>query len=275
MSKWFNIFNRDSRRLNERAFEQFVLDSLKGRYGELFVATEEPFVLSVGGRRFGLQNLWSIYEKDSLDRESLRTLVTEHFDRMLAELDEERGPAPLHWSEVQPRLRPQFMPAEYLEQAPAALLSFPLNEDVAVGVVVDQENTYAYVRAEDPELWGVSRERVLELAIENLNFASADIPIHSGSGPDRFVAIEAGDGYDAVRLLVPGLRAFIAEHVGSPFFAGIPNRDFLICWAMDASQEFQEFARGKVAADNSEQPYPLTAEVLFATLEKITPESAS
>ncbi|HEX7706452.1 MAG TPA: DUF1444 family protein [Thermoanaerobaculia bacterium] len=275
MGKWSNIFNPDSRRLDEAAFEQLVLESLTARYGEIFSSTDERLVLALGERRFGLQNLWAIYEKDRLDREALRTVVIEHFDRMLAELDEERGPAPLHWSEVRPRLRPQFMPAEYLEQAPAPLLFFPLNEDVAIGVVVDQSNTYAYVRAEDAELWGVPADAVFEMAIENLNAASADIPMHSGSDPDRFIAIEAGDGYDAARLLIPGLRAFIADHLGSPFFAGIPNRDFLICWARDASQEFQDFAREKIAADNAEQPYSLTAEVLIATSETITPESAS
>jgi hypothetical protein len=276
MGKWFDIFRRDPKRFDDKEFERFVLGTLSERYGEaLFESAGEPMVIFLGERRFGLQNLRALYDKQSLGLEELRTAVTSHFDRMLAELDEENGPAPLHWSDVQPRLRPQFMPAEYLDQARAPLLSFPLNDDVVIGVVVDQENTYAYVRAEDPELWGVAPETVYDVAIENLNRASAEVPMHSGSGPDRFIAIETGDGYDAARLLVPGLRGFIAEHLGSPYFAAIPNRDFLICWAMDASSGFQQFTREKVAKDNAEQPYSLTAEVLVVSPESIAPEPAS
>ena len=131
------------------------------------------------------------------------------------------------------------------------------------------------MRAEDPELWGVPAADIYERAVENLNRASAEVPMHFGSGPDRFIAIEAGDGYDAARLLVPGLRRFIAEHLGSPFLAAVPNRDFLICWATDASPSFHEFARGKVSKDNAEQPYSLTAEIFVASPDAIAPESAS
>lgn len=276
MGKWLDIFRRGRKRLDDDAFVLFVLDCLTERYGDgLFEASDEELVIAIGEQRFGLQSLRAVYDRDLLSPDDLRKRTITHFDRMLAEVDEERGPAPPLWADAQARLRPQLMPTEYLQQAPATLLSFPLTDDVAIGVVVDRENTYAYVREEDPALWGVTSAEVYEIAVQNLDRASKEIPMHAGPGADRFVAIEAGDGYDAARILVPALRASIAERLGSPFLAAIPNRDFLICWAQGASPEFDAFVREKVRRGNAVQPYPLTAEVLLATFETIGPESAA
>jgi hypothetical protein len=96
--------------------------------------------------------------------------------------------------------------------------------------------------------------------------------MQSGQGPDRFIGVQAADGYDAARILLPELCGFILSHLGEPFFAGIPNRDFLICWAADCSEQFHAFAREKIAGDYEVQSYPLTPSVIVATAEKIVPE---
>src|SRR5689334_794529 len=57
--------------------------------------------------------------------------------------------------------------------------------------------------------------------------------------------------------IVPRFRRFIASHVGQPFFAAIPNRDFLIAWATDCEPGFHQLAREQVARSFNERPYAL------------------
>jgi hypothetical protein len=61
------------------------------------------------------------------------------------------------------------------------------------------------------------------------------------------------------------MRAVVAEHIGSPFFAGVPNRDFLICWSATGDREFQEKMRQQISSDFDEQPYPLCRLALIVT----------
>jgi uncharacterized protein YtpQ (UPF0354 family) len=156
-----------------------------------------------------------------------------------------------------------------------SLATSPFNPDVSVGLVLDLEKGYSFVRSEDLSLWGVSFEEALNQALQNLNEASGNIEMKGSDGPDRFVACQALDGYDTVRILIPPFRVFLAERLGPMFYAGIPNRDFLICWAQDCTPAFLSFAREKVRSDNTEQPYPLTPSVLLVSAETVTPEDAS
>lgn len=112
--------------------------------------------------------------------------------------------------------------------------------------------------------WGITFEDPQDQAAANLNDASADMAVQLTEGPDAFAVIVMNDGYDAARLLVPQIRAFLAA---------IPNRDFLICWRHAASSQFQNFVRDKVANDVLQQPYPLTSEVLRVTRSSIDPAS--
>ncbi len=255
------------------AFEDLVLTVLAERFGSSgFTRTDEPLVISFNGNRFGLQSLHAIYTRDALAHTELRDLIIQRFERLLGEMGSDGGPAPLHWNDASARLHPQFMPSEFLKQAPAPLAHRPFNNDISIGIVVDRENTYSYVRVDDLPLWGKSFDEVFATALSNLDRASAGVEMHVSEGEDAFVAVEAGDGYDAARILVPGLRAVFAEHLGEPFFVGVPNRDFLICWSQSASESFHRSARAKIADDFSRQPYPLTGDIFVATSQTITPE---
>ncbi|MGN6185381.1 MAG: hypothetical protein ACTHQM_17210 [Thermoanaerobaculia bacterium] len=149
------------------------------------------------------------------------------------------------------------MPTEYVHQS-----STPLKDDISIGMVLDLETSHAYVRDEDLSRWGITFEDAQDQAAANLNDASADMAVQLTDGPDAFAVIVMNDGYDAARLLLPQIRAFLAA---------IPNRDFLNCWRHFASSQFQNFVRDKVANDVQQQPYPLTGEVLRVTRSSIDP----
>jgi uncharacterized protein YtpQ (UPF0354 family) len=228
-----------------------------------FVATDDPEVIELGSSEFGLQNLRARFAGSEGGEEQLVALVREHFEATLAAMETAAGE--LTWAEAQVQLRPQLAPAEYVEQMPLAHVV--LGTGVVAALVLDGEESYRYVLAEDLERWGVAIDRAMAVAEENLDVASAGISFSGSAGPDPFLALEPGDGYAAARILVPRLRRFAAERLGSPFYVAIPNRDFLFLWSRSVSSTFEERVRTEVAKDFESEPYPLTARIFEATGE--------
>ena len=106
------------------------------------------------------------------------------------------------------------------------------------------------------------RSELFETALKNVDISYGSAKLQGGQKPDAFLASEEKDGYDAVRLLLPWVRTEAAKHLGDPFFASIPNRDFLIMWGTENSALFQGQARQNVALDYQSQPYKLSPLVL-------------
>ncbi len=231
------------------------------------VTTTDPEVLKYGSTEFGLQNLRAKFTSDeNPTNETLRLLVKEHFAAGFAAVDAAEVPPPT-WEAAQRLLRPQLMPAEYLDRMPLA--HTPFGEGLVLGFVLDRPDTYAYVLAEDIERWGVTLDQVNTVAFENLDAISKGVSLQASTGAEPFLAIGVNDGYDAVRLLSPQFRASVAKRLGSPFFAAIPNRDFLIMWSTKSSPSFTAHAREQAVRDSRDQPYPLTPTIFEATPARV------
>lgn len=223
---------------------------------EFALPDNDPDVIIVREIRVGLQNLEAKFGQSDNTEVSLESLVAEHFELVLSA--EEPPVPPL--DEALPRLRPQIMPPEYGQQAP--IVSFPFGDTLSIGIVVDDENGCVYLTREDADRWQRTPESLLETAIENLHQASRELTMESTENDEvKFIGIETEDGFDAARILIPSLRGFIADRIGNPFYFGVPNRDFLICWNMDASDQFMQFAKNKLRKDFENQPYPLSPSV--------------
>src|SRR5262245_217817 len=257
--------------MNIENFRDYVMSVLLKRFPERkFRTTKDPHVIVSGDAQLGLQNLYIDYKREALSDSQLEELISEYFTRILGEIDRRSDSEPLTWDYVRERVRLQLMPAEFASRAP--LVSFPFLDDVLVGVVVDSPTGYVYVRDEDVKSWGQSPIDLYEIAVRNLNEASTGIAISFIPPPNALIGVEAKDGYDAARILVPGIRQLASEKLGEPFFAAIPNRDFLIMWSAGNPANFHKFAREKIAKDFSEQSHPLTPTVLKVTRESISPE---
>ena len=231
------------------------------------VTTPDPEVLKYGSTEFGLQNLRAKFTSDENPTDAtLHLLVKEHFAAGFAAADAAEAPPPT-WEAAQRLLRPQLMPAEYLDRMPLAHL--PFGEGLVLGFVLDRPDTYAYVLVKDIERWGVALDQVNAVAFDNLDGISQGVPLQPSTGPDPFVAVGVNDGYDAVRLLSPQFRASVAKQLGSPFYAAIPNRDFLIMWSAKASPSFLAHAREQAVRDSRDQPYPLTPSIFEATPARV------
>jgi len=183
---------------------------------------EEPDVLIAGPSRLGLQNLRAKYELGEVTDEEFATMVEDHLGPILRtktpSLEE------LSLEDLRVQLRPQVMPADYVMAAPIPIVSFPFATGIAIGIVADFPQTYAYVRQADLTRWGVSAQELYEIALANLEAISEDIAIHlSKNDADTFLAIDKSDGYDAARILIPGLQDFLASHLGRRFASGFPT----------------------------------------------------
>ena len=206
----------------------------------------------VGKFEVGLQNLKAKYKLSDKTEETLRGLVEQH---VKFALETPRGN--MAFSEAKSLLRPQIMPISYPMRR--TMISRPFSEDLATGLVINFEKTYGYVTPDHVSRWAVSSEELFSTAIVNLEEASRGMQMHfSDNGDTKYIASEKKDGFDAVRILLPRLREFIASRLGVPFVFAIPNRDFLICWNLTAPPQFFDFAKSKVENDNSSQPYPLS-----------------
>jgi hypothetical protein len=223
-------------------------------------------VVLMGKVEFGLQNLRSriCLAAPPLNMTAREAVMREHFASMMLQAKESETKLPHSWREAEGIVSLQFMPADYLRPfaGQRVLVTRPFIEDVHLAVVVMQKDGYSYVREEDRVRWKVDEKTLFDTALKNLDLRNKSAKLQGGGDPDRFLALEEKDGYDAVRLLVPWVRQEAAKFLGEPFLAIIPNRDFLVMWSTKNSAGFQSFARTRATDDFETQPYPLASKVL-------------
>ncbi len=256
-------------------FQQIIVEALQQRFPEMSVtADDDPMRVRFGDNHaFGLFNLRRMASDGKMSREEVQQYAAEAFEQLIAQISELPDQFP-PWEEARSQLRLQVMPSEFRDQTSPAPLAFPLNEDACIAIVLDSEHTYSYVSEDQVDEWQQSIDSIYEQAMKNLEEASEGIEIQGSEGPDRFITLSAQDGYDAARILIPQLREYLEQYLGTPFFAGIPNRDFLFCWARDCSPEFQSSVRSNLQQDFHTQPYPITPQVLVASATELVSEGS-
>ena len=88
--------------------------------------------------------------------------------------------------------------------------------------------------------WGVEPHEIQDAAMRNLAAWSAAAPWSSeDSGGRHLLSSQTGDGFDAVRILLPGVTAHLASALGSfgRILVGIPERHLLIAGSMSAGDD--------------------------------------
>jgi uncharacterized protein DUF1444 len=233
--------------------------------GQSFAPGKTLDVVLMGKVEFGLQNLRSKLclanppPGAAARDEAMRT----HFDAMMLLLSQREPKAPHGWPEARGIVTPQFMPTDYLRpfRDKRVLVTRPFLPGVELAVVLVQKDGYGYVREEDRVRWKIDEQTLFETALKNLDAKNTSAKLQGGGDPNRFLAVEEKDGYDAVRLLFPWVRQEAAKFLGEPFLAAIPNRDFLVMWSTKNTNDFQQFARARAQDGFSSQPYPLTPTV--------------
>lgn len=258
--------------MDSEKFRSFVLEVLGEEFPEhAFLPGQHANVVRWNESEFGLYNLQTETAHLEFGDRRIRSIVVEYFGRMIKMVEIGTSMVPNSWEEAKPRVRLQLMPAKF--RLPNISVTYPFLDDLFISVVVDADHGYAYVREEDLRKWSMSSIDLYEIARENLAAASQGLNISYVPGPPALIALETRDSYDAARILLPELREFAASKLGSPFLAGIPNRDFLILWPASAPHEFQLHVRRQISADSHGRSHPLTPQILSATVDSIVPEN--
>jgi hypothetical protein len=238
-----------------------------------FETTDDPLVIRYGEASLGLENLYTVYQRDQLGPKERDEIIQAHFSRIIANLQIEAELEAMSWAEARGKILLQLMPADYRRLVP--IVNYPLSAEVKIGVVVDLPNAYTYVREKDLGRWGITREQLYEEGLQNLDQASAEVAFQYVDGPDRFLSVETKDSFDAARLLLPGIRRFVTEQLGEPCLAAIPNRDFLFFWSVSNSVQFSQLVREQVQHDFETQPYALTPKIFVVTADSAVSEESS
>jgi len=259
-----SLLSRESR------FQTRVLEVLKRSYPEL---RQGPGPIArtvlIENGEFDLQALFARCRDNETETESI---VQQHFSHVAAMIV--RPPYSMTWAEVKEVVRPQLLPKEHAEKL--HVHTYPIAGEIVAGIVVDYKTAPWFVREEHLKQWKIQASELYGASIQNLADTRVKMEVTITEGTDRFIGLEAGDGYDAARILVPKIRKFAAAKLEEPYFAGIPNRDFLILWSRNCSKRFREYAIKKVETDFSIQSYPLSTmlfEVTASSVKPITPNT--
>ncbi|MGD0138673.1 MAG: DUF1444 family protein [Tepidisphaeraceae bacterium] len=248
--------------------EQFLDEVLKV-VGDKFplvkiARADQPFSMRINGHVASLENLYrmSVLRPDGTRR---------HVERWIVEL--------LRAAEGTPdldgtfeELRARIMPMVVPENSDPHHLSVmqPLVEGLAVAYGIDNDRTISHVTQKRLQKWKTTIDDLHEAALANLATRSRSIEGHAAQddhGRMELILFQTMDGYDASRLLLRDLHDKLREHLGSPFAAGIPNRDILLCFRNDEATVAR--LQPQIARDFDQMPHQITNKILLVTADGI------
>ncbi|MGH7128260.1 MAG: DUF1444 family protein [Planctomycetaceae bacterium] len=176
------------------------------------------------------------------------------------------------FDEVKHLLLPVLKPIEYIrDEGPTAHM---VTTDWLSGVVVvyalKSGRTIRFVTGWDVDRWGIDRDTLHDQAIENiteLGFPERLEGSRDPGGGGRVILITTEDCFDASRLLHPDLHRIFSGPLGSPFLAGVPDRDTLVVFSNRKSVR-RRIAR-QVKKDHDKSAYPITPRLFLVTHDGI------
>jgi uncharacterized protein YtpQ (UPF0354 family) len=155
------------------------------------------------------------------------------------------------FSEVSGRLMPMLkrrVDVSRIENAPA-ITRF---DDLDVIYAVQGDHYFTVATKDDLDRWGKSLDEIDSLALSNLERQTNKNQklLCEPSGGQKLCGWASGDGYDATRMLVPGLRRQIVKELGAPAVYAVPLESVFVALTRNyasviKSKVLQEFTTGK------------------------------
>jgi uncharacterized protein YtpQ (UPF0354 family) len=205
---------------------------------------------------------------------SRRTEIIRHFVQSLGQsMDLEMGQET--WEEAEPRLLPLLKPRSYVESDSAARHSL-VNEwlaDVVICYALRNKDIFRFVTTADAERWEMDAQALHRVAIDNLCKLSWPRKLEGARQRDggRVIVVVTGDGLASSRILHPDLHRLFSGPLGSPFRAGIPDRDTLVVYT-DRHRIRRQTER-QLRKDHRTSGYPITPRPFLVTPDGIAPAS--
>jgi hypothetical protein len=258
--------------LSREEFVERVVEIVRDRFPLIKIdAGDGGFSLSVNGALAPLENLYRVSVLHPTD-------LKHHVERWAVELlraAEGSPDAAASYEDVKERILPMVVRATEQETPSGGVVSQPLVAGLTVAYAIDNDRTIAYISRARFEQWGLSIEQLHQTALENLIARSESIAAHAAqdeNGRVNLILFQTMDGYDASRILLPTLHDRLREHLGSPFAAGIPNRDILLCFRDD--DETTARLQQQIKDDYQRMPHQVTDRLLLVTPDGIAPRGA-
>ena len=246
------------------AFKEVVLAELK----QSGLESEPGYDLNVRASQgpdrveLAIDDDFDAYEADPGRRDEIvAALVAE----AQAQLDD--GIAGVAYEDAEADLMPLLQPAFETRGWDFEPAATEMAGNLSVVYVVDTGDSRIVVRPEDVERWGTSVEELHEVAVDNLERATDEEQplLCEPSGSYQLCGWSTSDGYDATRMLVPGLRRQIMEEYdGRPAVYGVPMENVFVALPLIAVKgQNEELLRTKLARDFQTSDNPVSPE-LFA-----------
>jgi hypothetical protein len=225
----------------------------------------QPFTMKVNGHIASLENIYRISQMRPDE-------TNHHIDRWVVELLRAGEGTPDQsgaLADLKDRILPMVLPEV---AANNATIGQPIVTGLNVAYAIDNDRTIAYIPRAHFEAWEISIEELHQIALDNLLAKSESLEAQVAqdeAGNVSLILFQKLDGYDASRLLLPTLHEKLAGYLGSPFVAGVPNRDILLCFR----NEPQTVANMKkqIADDFRSMPHQVTDHLFLVTPDGIAP----
>jgi uncharacterized protein YtpQ (UPF0354 family) len=255
--------------LSREKFVQQVIEIVRDRFPAAKVArADQPFSLRVNGQLASMEN---IYRSTLLQPEHSQSII-EQWMREMIRASEGTPDQHAPFEELAERIMPVVLREGTVDPQTSLMVTQPLVSGLNVGYVVDSDRSFWYIPQAAFNSWGISIDDLHNRALANLVDRSQAISAHAAQDPDgriNLILFQTGDGFDASRILLPTLNERLREHLGSPFLAGIPNREILLCFRDD--QETLTRLRDQIQSDYTQMPHPITDRLLLVTPDGIAP----
>ncbi len=246
----------------QAAFKENVTAALK----QVGLGVEQGFDLnldvSMGPNRIdlALAGPYGEYEADPERHDEIVAAVVADAEQRL-----EQGIADTSFADAKPDLMP-------LLQAPFAVRGFGFEPaategpgDLKVVYAVDSGDAFTIVTPEDLQRWGTSVEDAHQLALANLlrRTNEEEQLLCEPAGFRELCGWSSGDGYDATRMIVPGLRRQIVKKYGGPAVYAVPQQYVFVALPLEVLDEdaSETGLRAKVAKDFQTGEEPVSSEL--------------
>lgn len=249
-----------------------VLRQLRERHPDQEFEFDEDNRIRGKGQMVFLSNVYREVQRSPERKDSIIKNFVKNLSRSAhADIGEET------WEDAQPRILPVLKPRDYLDpEGPTQhLLTQEWLADVVICYVIKSKKFFRFVTGWDVDRWGTTAADLHQLAVQNLTKLPWPKQLIGAKVRDsgRVIVVDTEDGLASSRLLDPNLHRIFRDALGSPFWAGIPNRNTLVLFS-DRRVLKQKIGR-RLHKDCRSSAYSITSRPFLVTQDGVAPSTES
>jgi uncharacterized protein YtpQ (UPF0354 family) len=259
---------RDEELVQRKAADE-VLAQLRERFPEQDFKLDEKGITG-NGRVVYLSNLY----REVREAPERRKAIVQNFVEGLAQ----SAQLPLGeeiWEEVGGQVLPVLKPRAYIQPNTATqhLLTTEWLVDVLICYVLRDKKVFRFLTGWDVNRWGITATELHDRAIENLARLPWPKRLEGSRQQDggRVIVVATDDDMASSRILHPDLHRLFSGPLGSPFWAGIPDRSTLVTFS--DRRNLKRRMQRALRKDHRASAYSITPSPFLVTPDGIAPGS--